>query len=66
MKLLFLYLIKMLGGFWLARQLMRHKTLILAYHGFEVLNETQFRPKLFIKKATLENRLKYFSSFFVA
>lgn len=59
MKLLFLYLIKILGGFWVARKLIRHKTLILAYHGFEVLDETQFRPQLFIKKATLERRLKY-------
>lgn len=63
MKLLFLYLIKILGGFWIARKLMRNKVLILAYHGFEVLDEAKFRPKLFIKKATFENRLKYLKQY---
>lgn len=38
---------------------MRKKTLIIAYHGFEVLDEAQFRPKLFIKGSTFKRRLQY-------
>ncbi|NOQ64023.1 MAG: polysaccharide deacetylase family protein [Methyloprofundus sp.] len=38
---------------------MRKKLLILCYHGFEIADESQCRPKLFIKKETFERRLKY-------
>lgn len=59
MKKIFLYTVKLLGGFWLARFILRDKTLILAYHGFEVIDESDFRPQLFIKKSTFEKRLRY-------
>ena len=59
MKDIILYLMKFIGLFWLTRKTIQHKTLILSYHGFEVLNESSFRPKLFIKGTTLEKRLQY-------
>ncbi|NQZ25373.1 MAG: polysaccharide deacetylase family protein [Colwellia sp.] len=59
MKTIILYFIKFLGGFWLSRKLIRNKTLILAYHSFEVFDESEFRPNLFIKYSTLTQRLKY-------
>ena len=37
---------------------MRRKLLILCYHGFEIYNESQFRPQIFIKRTTFERRLK--------
>ena len=57
MKSFVLYLIKFLGGFWVCRKLMRKKRLILAYHGFEIIDETFFRPELFIKAGTFSKRL---------
>jgi peptidoglycan/xylan/chitin deacetylase (PgdA/CDA1 family) len=59
MKEKILYAVKYLGGFWLTRKLIRNKTLILAYHGFELVDETSFRPKLFIKSSTFKQRLRY-------
>lgn len=57
MKSLFLYLCKYSGLFLLSNYLLRKKLLILCYHGFEINNESQFRPQLFIKKDTFERRL---------
>lgn len=59
MKNLLLHVIKLLGGFWLSRLVVRRKTLILTYHNFEIIEETNFKPKLFIKKVTFEKRLAY-------
>jgi peptidoglycan/xylan/chitin deacetylase (PgdA/CDA1 family) len=59
MKEKILFAVKSLGGFWLTRKLIRNKTLILAYHGFELVDETSFRPKLFIKSSTFKQRLRY-------
>ncbi len=50
---------KFLGGFWLSRKFSRNKALIIAYHSFEVFDESDFRPNLFIKPSTLKHRLKY-------
>jgi peptidoglycan/xylan/chitin deacetylase (PgdA/CDA1 family) len=58
MKSLFLHLCKYSGLFLLSNYLLRKKLLILCYHGFEINNESQFRPQLFIKKDTFEHRLK--------
>ncbi len=58
MKSTFLYLCKYTGLFLLSKYLMRRKLLILCYHGFEIKNESQFRPQLFIKKETFAKRLK--------
>ena len=63
MKILFLHLFKWLGGFLFTRYLIRKKTLILTYHSFEVVDETRFRPKLFIKQSTFEQRLKYLKKY---
>ena len=59
MKIVLLYILKWLGGFFITKFLIRKKTLILTYHSFEIVNETKFRPKLFIKKSTFEQRLQY-------
>ena len=58
MKIIFLFLCKYLGLFFLSNFLLRKKILILCYHGFEIKNESQFRPQLFIKKESFERRLK--------
>ena len=58
MKIVFLYMCKYSGLFFLSNYLMRKKLLILCYHGFELNNESQFRPQLFIKRTTFERRLK--------
>lgn len=59
MKIIVLYLMKGLGFFYLGRRLIADKTLILAYHGFEVLDETRFRDQLFIKGDKFRQRLDY-------
>jgi len=58
-KLFLLYFLKALGVFWICRKLVKDKTLILAYHGFETVDETTFRDKLFMKKNTFIKRLDY-------
>lgn len=63
MKSIILYVFKYLGGFWFARKLVCNKTLILAYHSFETIDETNFRPKLFIKSSTFERRLRYLKKY---
>lgn len=59
MKLIVLHVLRALGFFYLSRRLVANKTLILAYHGFEVLDETRFRDQLFIKAQTLKQRFDY-------
>jgi peptidoglycan/xylan/chitin deacetylase (PgdA/CDA1 family) len=62
LKNVILHIFKSFGIFWICRKLVRRKTLILAYHGFEILNETAFRKRLFIKKSTFKQRLDYLAS----
>jgi peptidoglycan/xylan/chitin deacetylase (PgdA/CDA1 family) len=57
LKLAFLYVCRLVGGFRLARALTRKRLRILCYHGFELVDETSFRNKLFIKSGTFEQRL---------
>jgi len=52
------YIGKWVGGFWLARKVTKSSLRILCYHGFELENETSFRPKLFIKRDTFLRRLE--------
>jgi peptidoglycan/xylan/chitin deacetylase (PgdA/CDA1 family) len=52
-----LSLIKMLGGFRVARFLTRRDLRILAYHGFAVDDEHEFRPALFMTRDTFAGRL---------
>lgn len=57
-KITLLFVAKALGFFSLARWATRSHLKILCYHGFELYDETAFRPKLFIKPACFEQRLK--------
>lgn len=59
MKLAVLYVLRALGIFYICRKLTANKTLVLAYHGFEIDDECQFRNQLFIKAETLKRRLDY-------
>jgi peptidoglycan/xylan/chitin deacetylase (PgdA/CDA1 family) len=56
-KLGFFFVSKALGLFRIARWLTRHNLKILCYHGFELRNETAFRPKLYITQAEFDKRL---------
>lgn len=56
-KIIFLFLCKALGLFSLARWATRGRLKILCYHGFELQDETRFRPQLFITLAQFEQRL---------
>ena len=55
-KIIFLFLCKALGLFRLAHWSTRGRLKILCYHGFELLDETRFRPQLFITLAQFEQR----------
>lgn len=59
MKVIILYIFKALGLFALSRFFIANKTLILAYHGFEIWDETSHLPNMFIKKSTFKQRLAY-------
>jgi len=50
-----------MGFFWVARRLTRNGLRILCYHGFELVDESSFHPKLFISLATFRKRLKFLS-----
>lgn len=59
MKLKMYTLLKSFGFFKLSKFLFRDKVLILAYHGFELYNESSFSDKLFIKPSTLDRRMNF-------
>ncbi len=60
MKLFAYRIFKYLGFFKVIKFFFRKKVLILAYHGFEMHDECSFsRGPLFIKKSTLEQRMRY-------
>ena len=54
-----LYVFRFLGIFRLTRFLYRNRLMILAYHGAELDDEASFRPKLFIRRETVERRLRF-------
>lgn len=56
-KLLFLLLCKWVGAFRLAKWLTRRHLKILCYHGFEMIDESEFRPSLFIAPSQFDGRL---------
>jgi peptidoglycan/xylan/chitin deacetylase (PgdA/CDA1 family) len=56
-KILFLFVCRLTGLFRLAQWLTRGRLKILCYHGFELDDETDFRPKLFIKGDQFERRM---------
>jgi peptidoglycan/xylan/chitin deacetylase (PgdA/CDA1 family) len=57
-KLCLFFAARMFGLFRVAAYLTRGKLRILCYHGIELEDECRFRPKLFIKASTLEQRLR--------
>jgi peptidoglycan/xylan/chitin deacetylase (PgdA/CDA1 family) len=57
-KLFLLWMCRSLGLFRFARWLTRRHLKILCYHGFELADETRFRPKLFMSGPRFEQRLK--------
>ncbi len=61
LKKMFLGICWKLGLFHISRYFMKDKLQIFCYHGFETCDETSFRPKLFIKKATFNKRLELIS-----
>jgi peptidoglycan/xylan/chitin deacetylase (PgdA/CDA1 family) len=58
MKLFLLRCAKQAGVFGLARLMTRRKLRILCYHGFQISDETRFRPKLFIEGDEFGKRLQ--------
>jgi peptidoglycan/xylan/chitin deacetylase (PgdA/CDA1 family) len=56
-KLAVLRAAQLLGLFSVARRVYRRKLRILCYHGFEMVDEASFAPKLFINRTTFERRL---------
>ena len=60
-KQVLLHASKWLGLFRLARLLGPPGLRILCYHGFAMDDEAAFRPKLFIRPATFEERLRFLS-----
>lgn len=56
-KQIVLHVAKRLGLFHLSRKFTSKGLRILCYHGFEVVDETAFRPKLFMKSETFQQRL---------
>ena len=59
LKELFLVLCKWLGFFHLSRWITRKRLRILCYHAFELADEVSFRPRLFMRGATFEARLRF-------
>jgi peptidoglycan/xylan/chitin deacetylase (PgdA/CDA1 family) len=59
LKLTVLTLAKWTGLFHVSRFIHRKKLLILCYHGFEIKDETRWRPKLFISSATFRARMDH-------
>lgn len=49
---------KYIGIFRLSRFLVRKKLLILCYHGFELTDESEFRPRLFMPRGVFSRRLE--------
>lgn len=56
-KLAILHISKAFGVFHLTRRLARKKLLILCYHGFELADESVFRPGLFMQEQVFRRRL---------
>lgn len=61
LKVFILRLGKCCGLFLLARFVMRRRLLILCFHGFELDDESRFRPKLFMRPEVFRGRLEAIS-----
>lgn len=62
-KIIVLHLCQIMGLFSIARAFTRNKLLILCYHGFQMEDEAQFRPKLFISRETFRQRMELLSKY---
>lgn len=58
-RLFLLHAIKTVGGFGLAGRATRNGLRILAYHGFSLKNEHEWRPQLFIREHDFERRVRH-------
>jgi len=58
-KRLVYHIAKWIGFFRLARHLTRRDLRILAYHGFAMADEGNFRPQLFMDLRTFRRRMEY-------
>lgn len=58
LKLTVLFVFRAFGLFMLARWLTRRSLKIICFHGFELDDECEFRPKLFISPQTFDRRLR--------
>lgn len=59
LKVTLLYLMKFCGGFTVARLLTRRSLRILCYHGISISDESAFRQRLFMQRATFRQRMEY-------
>ncbi len=59
LKKLLYHVCKWFGCFYLARRLTRRSLRILAYHGFALYDENDFRPLLFMDTAVFRQRMEY-------
>lgn len=57
-KTFILWFGKFSGLFMLSRFIMRRRLLVLCFHGFEVEDESRFRPKLFMRPDVFRSRLE--------
>lgn len=62
LKLAVLRTLKALGVLALCRRLTRQRLRVLAYHGFELVDEAAFRPAMFMKRETFKRRLQLIQS----
>lgn len=58
LKLATLRTLRALGVLALCRRLTRRRLRVLAYHGFELVDEAAFRPAMFMKRETFKRRLQ--------
>lgn len=61
LKLLCLHICHLLGLFYITMSGTRGKLLILCYHGFELKDESKFRPKLFMSEERFRSHMEILS-----
>ncbi len=59
LKMFGFLVLKLTGGFHIARYLTRHGLRILCYHGFSLTDEHEFRPHLFMDLRTFRKRMAF-------
>jgi len=64
-KIVFFYILKILGVLRLGRYLNRHALIILCYHGVSIHDEHRFLPALFVSPKTFARRMHHLSNDYV-